>query len=85
MPLVENPRAARRVPPHARAGDVPPAGRRGPRCVNVTGHGMVPQFVYFDLGNVICSFDRERAIRQMAALTGTTPDRVRSEVIDGEK
>ena len=83
MPFVENPRPVRRVPPHARAGDAPPAGRRRPRLVIVTAHGMVPQFVYFDLGNVVCSFDRERAIRQMAALTGTTPDRVRSEVIDG--
>ena len=31
---------------------------------------MRPEFVFLDLGNVIVSFDRERAIRQMADACG---------------
>ncbi len=33
---------------------------------------MRPQFIYFDLGNVLFAFDRERAFRQMAAVCGAT-------------
>lgn len=41
-----------------------------------------PQFVFFDLGNVICSFDRQRAFRQMAAVSGCPPEQVRAVVMD---
>lgn len=34
---------------------------------------MRPEFIYFDLGNVIVSFDRGRAFRQMAAVCGVEP------------
>ena len=34
---------------------------------------MRPEFVYFDLGNVILSFDRDRAFRQMARVCGADP------------
>lgn len=43
---------------------------------------MRPQFVYFDLGNVLCSFDRDRAFRQMAHVSGATPERVAAVVMD---
>jgi FMN phosphatase YigB (HAD superfamily) len=33
---------------------------------------MRPQFIYFDLGNVLFAFDRERAFRQMAAVCGAS-------------
>jgi glucose-1-phosphatase len=44
---------------------------------------MPPAFVYFDLGNVIATFDRERAFRQMAALTGVEIPVVRQATIGG--
>jgi len=34
---------------------------------------MRPEFVYFDLGNVIVSFDRDRSFRQMSAVCGAPP------------
>jgi len=39
-----------------------------------------PQFIYFDLGNVLLHFDHGRAARQMAELAGTTPELVREVV-----
>jgi putative hydrolase of the HAD superfamily len=39
--------------------------------------GQTPQFIYFDLGNVLLTFDAQIACRQMAELTGLAPDRVR--------
>jgi FMN phosphatase YigB (HAD superfamily) len=44
---------------------------------------MPPSFVYFDLGNVIVTFDRDLAFRQMAAACGADPSRVREAVMDG--
>jgi FMN phosphatase YigB (HAD superfamily) len=44
---------------------------------------MPPAFVYFDLGNVIASFDRDRAFRQMAAACGADAALVRAAVMDG--
>jgi HAD superfamily hydrolase (TIGR01509 family) len=38
---------------------------------------MHPEFVFLDLGNVIVSFDRERAFRQMAAVAGIDVRQVR--------
>jgi FMN phosphatase YigB (HAD superfamily) len=38
---------------------------------------MTPRFIYFDMGNVIVTFDRERAVRNVAAVCGGPPDRVR--------
>jgi len=43
---------------------------------------MRPQFIYFDLGNVLFAFDRERAFRQMAAVCGATVQVVERVVID---
>lgn len=37
---------------------------------------MTPQFLYFDLGNVLLSFSHERACRQLAELTGAEMARV---------
>ena len=44
---------------------------------------MPPAFVYFDLGNVIANFDRERAFRGMAELCGADVSRVRAVVMEG--
>ncbi len=44
---------------------------------------MPPAFVYFDLGNVIAAFDRERAFRRMAEACGADVSRVRAAVMDG--
>lgn len=44
---------------------------------------MPPQFIYFDLGNVLCTFDRERAFRQMAEVCGAPASAVREVVMDG--
>ena len=38
--------------------------------------GNLPKFVYFDLGNVLCSFSNERACRQMAEVAGVSPEAV---------
>ena len=35
-----------------------------------------PEFLYFDLGNVLLTFDHRVACQQVAELTGLTPDRV---------
>lgn len=43
----------------------------------------VPQFVYFDLGNVIALFDREKATRNMAAVAGITPAAAHAAVFEG--
>jgi putative hydrolase of the HAD superfamily len=39
---------------------------------------MPPEFVYLDLGNVIFSFDRQRAFRQMAEASGADAARIES-------
>jgi FMN phosphatase YigB (HAD superfamily) len=44
---------------------------------------MPPAFVYFDLGNVLATFDRERAFRRMAEVCGADAPRVRAAVMDG--
>jgi FMN phosphatase YigB (HAD superfamily) len=44
---------------------------------------MPPAFVYFDLGNVIATFDRDRAFRQMAAVCGADSGLVRAAVMGG--
>lgn len=41
-----------------------------------------PRFFYFDLGNVLLDFDHAIACRNIAALTGLTPQRVREIVFD---
>lgn len=35
-----------------------------------------PQFIYFDLGNVLLNFDHQRAARQMATVAGISPESV---------
>jgi len=42
-----------------------------------------PEFVYLDMGNVIVSFDRDRAFRQMAAVCGGDPGAIRDVVMAG--
>jgi len=44
---------------------------------------MPPAFVYFDLGNVIARFDRERAFRGMAEVCGADVAAVREAVLGG--
>jgi putative hydrolase of the HAD superfamily len=39
---------------------------------------LSPMFIYFDLGNVVVLFDRERAFRQIAAVAGVTPEQVQA-------
>lgn len=48
-----------------------------------TASAMPPAFVYFDLGNVIARFDRERAFRNMAAVCGGDQAAVRDAVMAG--
>jgi putative hydrolase of the HAD superfamily len=42
-----------------------------------------PDFIYFDLGNVLLYFDHEVGFRQMAEVAGLTADRVRRALLDG--
>lgn len=60
-----------------------PAAAEAAALADVPCAAMPPAFVYFDLGNVIASFDRERAFRQMAAVCGADVLRVRQAVMDG--
>ena len=41
-----------------------------------------PQFVYFDLGNVLLYFDHNLAMRKMAKVAGVATDQMRSIVLD---
>lgn len=41
---------------------------------------MTPQFLYFDLGNVLLTFDNQRMCRQMAAVLGVSEEKVRRSV-----
>ncbi len=41
-----------------------------------------PKFIYFDLGNVLLTFDHEIACRNMAAVSGAPVDRVRQVVFE---
>ena len=41
-----------------------------------------PEFVFLDMGNVIVSFDRDRAFRQMAEVSGGDPAAVRAAVME---
>ncbi len=44
---------------------------------------MRPDFVYFDLGNVLLYFDHALAARKMAAVAGISPAQMRSIVFEG--
>lgn len=44
---------------------------------------MPPEFIYFDLGNVVCFFDRPRQFRQLAELTGADEKQV-AELLAGD-
>ena len=44
---------------------------------------MRPQFVYFDLGNVLLYFDHNLAMRKMAQVAGIATQQMRSIVLDG--
>ncbi len=44
---------------------------------------MRPAFIFFDLGNVLFAFDRDRAFRQMAAVSGAPVAHVAAVVMDG--
>lgn len=43
-----------------------------------------PEFVYFDLGNVLLYFDHELIVRQMAEVAACSEDAVRRAVLDGD-
>lgn len=43
-----------------------------------------PRFLYFDLGQVLVTFDHEIACRQIAAVSGASVDRVREVVFIGD-
>jgi putative hydrolase of the HAD superfamily len=45
---------------------------------------MPPEFIYFDLGNVLCPFEREKEIRQVAEVSGVDEEKVR-EILLGEQ
>jgi HAD superfamily hydrolase (TIGR01509 family) len=45
---------------------------------------MPPQFIYFDLGNVLCFFDREKEVRQVAEVARAPAEKVREALI-GER
>jgi glucose-1-phosphatase len=45
---------------------------------------MRPEFIYFDMGNVLLFFDRDRQVRQVAAVTGAPEEKVR-EVLIGDR
>ncbi|MFV1964375.1 MAG: HAD family hydrolase [Pirellulaceae bacterium] len=42
------------------------------------------RFLYFDLGNVLLTFDQRKAARQMATVAGTTPEKVWDIVFESE-
>ena len=44
---------------------------------------MRPDFVYFDLGNVLLYFDHSLAMRKMAKVAGVSTEQMRSIVFDG--
>lgn len=44
---------------------------------------MRPEFVYLDMGNVIVSFDRDRAFRQMAEVCGGDPATIHATIMEG--
>ncbi len=48
------------------------------------GDQTTPQFIYFDLGNVLLHFDHGRGAQQMAEVAGTTPERVQEVVFAGD-
>ena len=58
------------------------AAARVPRRTNHPGI-MTPSFIYFDLGNVLFTFDRERAFGRMAAVSGSDAATVRAVVMAG--
>jgi len=43
-----------------------------------------PEFVYFDLGNVLCFFDHEVSVRQMAEVAQCDPATIRELVFESE-
>jgi putative hydrolase of the HAD superfamily len=44
---------------------------------------MRPKFLYFDLGKVLVDFSVDQMLRQMAAVAGIAPQRVRETIFDG--
>lgn len=43
---------------------------------------MTPKFIYFDLGNVLLTFDRMIGFRRVAKLAGVEPEAVRAAILD---
>ena len=58
-----------------------PCGRRRVRVP--VPIAVPPDFLFFDLGNVLFTFDRERAFRQMAAVSGVDPCLIDAVVMAG--
>lgn len=54
------------------------------RTLNPLRSRSTPQFIYFDLGNVLLFFDHPKAARQMAALAGMTQADVWAIVFDSD-
>jgi len=50
---------------------------------SIMSAAMPPSFVYFDLGNVLAMFDREKAFRKMAEVSGAPVAAVRDAVMTG--
>jgi putative hydrolase of the HAD superfamily len=55
-----------------------------PQHSHLASNTPTPQFIYFDLGNVLLHFDHNRAARQMAEVAGSTPERVWEVVFAGD-
>ena len=45
---------------------------------------MSVRFLYFDLGNVLLLFDRQKGVRQMAEVAGVSADVVQSAVFESD-
>ncbi len=42
------------------------------------------EFIYFDMGNVLLNFDHDRGCRQIADVSGVSPEQVREIIIDSQ-
>lgn len=43
---------------------------------------MPPEFIYFDLGNVLLLFDQTKALQQMSAVANISPEHVHAALVD---
>lgn len=59
------------------AGRITVLNASSSEIIHIIMTGQAPQFIYFDLGNVLLTFDAQIACRQIAELTGLAPEHVR--------